>query len=102
MLGGNDDLRGFVPYRFRDYHSVSLGLEHRWHAFSLLDMALFADAGKVVPLKRELTPERLHYSGGIGFRFRARSAIVTRIDFAASSEGFRMIWTFDDIFLPKF
>jgi hypothetical protein len=102
MLGGNDDLRGFVPYRFRDYHSVSLGLEHRWHAFSLLDMALFADAGKVVPLKRELTPERLHYSGGLGFRFRVRSAIVTRIDFAASSEGFRMIWTFDDIFLPKF
>jgi outer membrane protein assembly factor BamA len=102
MLGGSDDLRGFVPFRFRDYHSLSLGLEHRWHAFSSLDMSLFADAGKVVPLKRDLTPERLHYSGGIGFRFRLRSAIITRIDFAASSEGFRMIWTFSDIFHPEF
>jgi outer membrane protein assembly factor BamA len=102
VLGGSDDLRGFVPYRFRDYHSLLLGLEHRWHAFSFLDMALFADAGKVVPLKRDLVPDRLHASGGIGFRFRLRSAIVSRIDFAASSEGFRMIWTFSDIFSPKF
>ncbi len=101
MLGGNDELRGFSPYRFRDHHALSLGLEHRWHAFSLLDMALFADAGKVVPLKRELTPERMHYSGGMGFRFRLRSAILSRIDFAASDEGFRMIWTFSDVFSGK-
>lgn len=102
MLGGSDDLRGFVPYRFRDYHAVSLGIEHRWHAFSLLDMALFADAGKVVPLKRDLTPTNLHLSGGLGFRFRLRSAIITRVDLAASSEGFRIICTFSDIFSPKF
>ena len=91
-----------VPYRFRDYHSVNLSAEHRWHAFSFLDMALFADAGKVVPLKRDVDVSHLHYSGGIGFRVRMRSAIISRIDFAASSEGFRMIWTFSDILNPKF
>jgi outer membrane protein assembly factor BamA len=101
-LGGNDDLRGFVAYRFSDYHALSLGLEHRWHAFSLLDMALFADAGKVVPLKRDLTPTQMHFSGGLGFRFRMQSAVVSRIDFAASREGFRIIATFSDVFLPKF
>jgi outer membrane protein assembly factor BamA len=101
-LGGSDELRGFVPYRFKDYHSVDLTAEHRWHAFSLLDMALFADAGKVVPLKREIDVSRLHYSGGIGFRVRLRSAIVTRIDLAASSEGLRMIWTFNDVLQPNF
>jgi outer membrane protein assembly factor BamA len=99
-LGGNDDLRGFVPYRFRDYHSVSASVEHRWHAFSFLDMALFGDAGKVVRLKRNIDPADLHYSGGLGFRFRLRSAIISRIDFAASNEGFRMIWTFSDAFAP--
>jgi outer membrane protein assembly factor BamA len=99
-LGGNDDLRGFGPYRFRDYHSVSLSVEHRWYAFSFLDMALFADAGKVVRLTRDVDPTNLHYSGGIGFRFRIRSAIVSRIDIAASSEGPRMIWTFSDAFSP--
>ena len=98
MLGGSDELRGFVPYRFRDYHALSLGVEHRWHAFSLLDMALFADAGKVVALKKDIEPTDLHYSGGLGFRFRLRSAIVTRVDFAGSTEGFRIICTFSDIF----
>jgi len=101
-VGGSDALRGFVPYRFTDYHSVNLVAEHRWHAFSLLDMALFADAGKVVPLKRDVDVSHLHYSGGIGFRVRLRSAIVSRIDFAGSSEGFRMSWTFSDILDPKF
>jgi outer membrane protein assembly factor BamA len=102
MLGGSDELRGFVPYRFRDAHSLSLGVEHRWHAFSLLDMALFGDAGKVVPLKRDETPTHLHYDAGLGFRFRLRSAIITRVDIAGSSEGLRFICTFSDIFNRRF
>jgi hypothetical protein len=28
MLGGSDSLRGFVPFRFRDYHSLNLIAEH--------------------------------------------------------------------------
>jgi outer membrane protein assembly factor BamA len=100
-LGGSDELRGYVPYRFRDNHSVNIGVEHRWYAFSFLDMALFGDAGKVVPLKRQIDTQEFHYSGGIGFRFRFRSAIVSRIDFATSSEGFRMIWTFNDGLSPN-
>ena len=63
-------------------------------------MALFADAGKVVPLKHEIDANDLHYSGGIGFRFRVRSAVISRIDFAGSSEGIRMIWTFNDALNP--
>ncbi len=101
VLGGNDDLRGFGGYRFRDNHSVYVGVEHRWHASSNLEMAAFIDAGKVVPLKRQVDPTNLHYSGGIGFRVRVRSAIVSRIDFAASAEGFRVVWTFSDIYKTK-
>ena len=102
VLGGNDDLRGFGGYRFRDNHSLYFGLEHRWHASSNLEMAAFLDAGKVVPLKRDAVDvSHLNYSGGIGFRVRARSAVVSRIDFAVSREGFRMIWTFSDIFKSR-
>jgi outer membrane protein assembly factor BamA len=100
-LGGNDDLRGFGGYRFRDNHSIYIGAEHRWHVSSNLDMAAFVDAGKVVPIKREVDPSRLNYSGGVGFRVRIRSAIVSRIDLATSREGFRMIWTFSDIYQAK-
>jgi outer membrane protein assembly factor BamA len=101
VLGGNDDLRGFGGYRFRDNHSVYLGAEHRWHVSSNLEMAAFLDAGKVVPLKRDVDPTRLHYSGGVGFRVRVRSAIVSRTDFAISGEGFRIVWTFSDIYKSR-
>jgi len=100
-LGGNDDLRGFGAYRFRDVHSFLLSAEHRWHVSSLLDMSAFVDGGKVVPLKRDVNPESLHYSGGVGFRVRLGAAVVNRIDFAGSAEGFRMSWTFSDIYSPR-
>jgi hypothetical protein len=64
-------------------------------------MAAFVDAGKVVPLKRDVDPSGLNYSGGIGFRVRMRSAIVSRTDFAVSREGFRLVWTFSDIFKSR-
>lgn len=101
VLGGNDDLRGFGGYRFRDNHSVYVGVEHRWHASSNLEMSAFVDAGKVVPLKRDVDVSRMNYSGGIGFRVRVRSAIVSRTDFAVSREGFRIVWTFSDIFKTR-
>ena len=101
VLGGNDDLRGFGGYRFRDNHSVYVGVEHRWQASSILEMSAFLDAGKVVPLKRNIDPSRMNYSGGIGFRVRVRSAIVSRTDFAVSREGFRIVWTFSDIFKTR-
>ena len=100
-LGGNDDLRGFAGYRFRDVHSFLLSAEHRWHVSSLLDMAAFVDGGKVVPLKRDVNPDSLHYSGGVGFRVRLGAAVVSRIDFAGSTEGFRLVWTFSDIYNPR-
>jgi outer membrane protein assembly factor BamA len=100
-LGGNDDLRGFGAYRFRDVHSFLLSAEHRWHVSSLLDMAAFVDGGKVVPLKRDVNPESLHYSGGVGFRMRLGAAVVMRIDAAGSTEGFRLAWTFSDIYSPR-
>jgi outer membrane protein assembly factor BamA len=101
VLGGNDDLRGFGGYRFRDNHSVYVGVEHRWHASSNLEMSAFLDAGKVVPLKRDVDVSGMNYSGGIGFRVRVRSAIVSRTDFAVSREGFRIVWTFSDIFKTR-
>jgi hypothetical protein len=101
VLGGNDDLRGFGGYRFRDNHSVYAGVEHRWHASSNLEMSAFLDAGKVVPVKQDVDLTHMNYSGGIGFRVRLRSAIVSRTDFAVSREGFRMVWTFSDIFKTR-
>jgi outer membrane protein assembly factor BamA len=97
-LGGNDDLRGFARYRYTDNNSILISVEHRWYAFSGLDMALFFDAGKVVPQKKSIDFHDLRYSGGIGFRARLMNAVIMRIDMAYGDEGFRFMWTFSDIY----
>jgi outer membrane protein assembly factor BamA len=97
-LGGNETLRGFARYRFYDNNMIVASVEHRWHAFAGLDMALFVDAGKVTRKKEDIDFSDLDYSAGIGFRFKLRDAVVMRIDFAGSREGFRFMWTFSDIF----
>ena len=48
QLGGNFELRGFNQYRFSDNNTFMASIEHRWYAFSGLEMALFLDAGKSV------------------------------------------------------
>jgi len=97
-VGGDDNLRGFAPYRFRDFNALNLAVEHRWHVSSLLEMSAFADAGKVAQFKEDLNLSGLHYDGGLGLRVRLGSAVVTRIEVARSGEGWRAMWTFDDIF----
>ena len=97
-IGGNDSLRGFARDRFRDNHSLIFSAEHRWYVFRGLDMAIFADAGKVVARKGDLDLSRLEAGGGIGFRVRIRDTVIMRTDFAFSREGFQLLWTFRDVF----
>jgi hypothetical protein len=44
--------------------------ESRWKLFTHLDLAVFADAGKVAPVARDLDLTRLKTSYGVGFRLR--------------------------------
>lgn len=101
-LGGNFELRGFGPYRFHDNNAFMASIEHRWYAFTGLEMAIFMDAGKTVSEKGHMDFSGLNYSGGIGFRARLRSAVVLRFDVAGSREGVRMIWSMSDISRRRF
>jgi hypothetical protein len=97
-IGDNDSLRGFARQRFRDNHALILSAEHRWYVFRGLDMAVFADAGKVFPRKAHLDFTDLEASWGIGFRTRIRNTVIMRTDVAVSREGWQLIWTFRDVF----
>jgi outer membrane protein assembly factor BamA len=97
-LGGNSTLRGFGRYRYHDNHSVLVSVEHRWYVFRGMDMAVFADAGKVIPRKAAFDFSDLEVSWGLGFRTRLRDAVIMRNDFAVGRDGFRWMWTFSDIF----
>ncbi len=96
-LGGSHLLRGFERYRFRDQNAISLAIEHRWYLYSGGYGALFFEAGKVAPKPSKLNLSDLEYSGGIGFRFTIRDEVVIRIDNAVSREGYRIIWSFSDL-----
>jgi len=102
QLGGNFELRGFNQYRFSDNNAFMAALEHRWYAFSGLDVALFVDAGKTVPEKRRVNFSGLNYSGGVGLRARVRGAVVLRMDVAKSREGTRWIWSMSDVSRRRF
>jgi len=97
-LGGNDDLRGFQRYRFYANNRFYVNFEHRWYAFSGMDVALFVDAGKVSNNARLLYTEDMRVNAGIGFRFKLAETVIMRIDQAYGNEGYRFMWTFSNIF----
>ncbi len=97
-LGGSDDLRGFRTFRFHDDNAMVMNAEYRWESFSGLDMAIFADAGKVFPRKSQLNFKDLESAVGFGLRFNARNSVFLRIDVGFSHEGFQVWFKFGNIF----
>jgi outer membrane protein assembly factor BamA len=93
-LGGAGELRGFSNYRFRDRHSILATAEYRWYVQEYVEMALFYDAGKVVPRKGDLDFTGLKSDFGIGLRFHTPRATVLRFEVARSNEGLRLIFGF--------
>lgn len=97
-VGGPDTLRGFRPFRFRDANSFFLNGEYRWETSLGLDMALFADGGKVFPDWNQLNFNDFEGSFGLGFRGKMVQDLVMRLDIGVSREG-AMVWLrFDNIF----
>jgi outer membrane protein assembly factor BamA len=97
-LGGSNDLRGFRPWRFYDDNLLVFNGEYRYEIFAGMDMALFADAGKVFHSKSQLNVHDLEGAYGFGLRFNARNSVFMRIDVGFSHEGFQ-VWTkFNNVF----
>ena len=91
-LGGGSSLRGFASWRFRDRHSVLLSADWRVLANHFLDVAVFYDAGKVVPTTSELNLEGLKTDFGVGIRMHGPMSTPVRIDAAKGNEGLQLIF----------
>lgn len=98
VLGGSDDLRGFRPFRFYDDNLILFNAEYRYEVFAGLDMAVFADAGKVFHSKRDWNINDLEGSWGFGMRFNARNAVFMRLDVGFSHEGYQVWMKFNNVF----
>jgi len=100
-LGGSDDLRGFRPFRFYDNNLIVVNGEYRWEVFSGLEMALFADGGKVFPHPSDWNFHHLEGAGGVGWRFHVSNRVFMRIDVGFSHEGAQVWVKFNDIFIGR-
>lgn len=97
-LGGPDSLRGFRPFRFYDNDAVLIQGEYRWEASTLLDLALFADGGKVFHDWNQWDLSRIEGDFGFGLRFKTQNKVVFRIDTAFSHEGFQVCFRSNNAF----
>lgn len=101
-IGGSDDVRGYRQFRFRDNNALLMNGEYRWEVAPVLDMAIFADAGKVFPRPGEFNLTGLKGSGGFGLRLKTRDAVAFRLDTAFSREGFEIWFKFSPPFVGLF
>lgn len=100
VLGGNNDLRGYRPFRFYGDNSLLMNAEWRWEVFSGMDMAVFADAGKVFQHHNQFDFHNLESAVGVGMRFNARNNTFIRLDAGFSHEGYQVWFSFGDAFAP--
>ena len=98
-LGGSTTLRSVSEDRFRDDNLLYLNAEYRWEAFSAMDMALFADFGKVAPDAGDLDLTDLTHAYGIGVRFNTYKNVFLRIDIGTGAgEGVQYFFKFSKAF----
>jgi outer membrane protein assembly factor BamA len=97
-LGGGSTLRSYNDFRFHDRNMVVLSAESRWALFTHVDVALFADAGRVASLASEVNFKPLKASYGAGVRLHTRTSTIGRLDVAHGAEGWRFVFTIKDAF----
>lgn len=97
-LGGQDDLRGFRPYRFYDQNSILVQGEYRWTVMEPVELAVFADGGKVFHEWQNLSLAGLDADVGFGLRVRRNDFVPLRVDVGFSREGFQIWLIFYNIF----
>jgi outer membrane protein assembly factor BamA len=97
-IGGGSDMRALSSWRFRDRNSMLLQAEWRVIVNRFVDMAVFADAGKVTGHRSDLNFDRLKLDGGLGFRLHGPAATPLRIDFAKGNEGFHIVFGSSAVF----
>jgi outer membrane protein assembly factor BamA len=90
-LGGPDTLRGYRFNRFYGDNSTLVSAEYRWDVSPILQLAAFADGGKVFPRWEQWNFHDIETDVGFGLRFRGRTRAVFSLDTGFSHEGFQ-IW----------
>jgi hypothetical protein len=89
VAGGDDMLRGYPRYRYRDNHFIGTQVEYRAHLFWRLGLVGFAGVGDVFSSPNDIRLSTLKYSVGSGLRLLVNPAerLNIRFDYAVGKEG---------------
>lgn len=89
VAGGDDILRGYPKYRYRDNHFIGSQLEYRFPLFWRLGMVGFAGVGDVFNSVGDVSLSTLKYSVGTGLRVAVNPAerLNIRFDYALGKDG---------------
>lgn len=89
LAGGDDILRGYPKYRYRDHHFFGTQLEYRFPLFWRLGMVAFAGVGDVFNSLDDVQYSTLKYSVGSGIRLAVNPAerLNIRFDYALGRDG---------------
>jgi hypothetical protein len=90
-VGGGHNLRAFHTNRFRGSKLVLGQAEYRWEAWPALELALFADAGRVFDAGEDLSLSGLEHDWGFGLRLKTSEATLLHFDTAFGREGTRAV-----------
>jgi hypothetical protein len=96
-LGGSHQLRGFSYGRFTDRNSLVMQAEYRSEVWMSMDLALFADVGRVAAHRSDLF-DSMEVNYGFGLRFMSAESTFLRADFVFGGDAFRFLLLFDDVF----
>jgi surface antigen Omp85-like protein len=89
-IGGQDTVRSFREFRFRDENAMSFGAEYRWIPRQWVSGVLFADFGKVGHNWQDLNLSELKKGYGFGMRVHSKSQTFASLDFGfGGGEGWR-------------
>jgi outer membrane protein assembly factor BamA len=91
-VGGGSTVRGLSNRRFADRNRMVLTAEYRWLPSRALDMAVFVDAGEVVPTHDNFRIQDFETAVGIGMRIHGPTFTALRIEGAKSSRGFVLVF----------
>jgi Omp85 superfamily domain len=97
-LGGHNSLRGYYDYRFHDNDLQGFSAESRLALLTHMDLAVFADAGKVAVSASDLDVRHLKTSYGAGVRFHNATSTLLRLDAGHGAEGWRVFLKLSDSF----
>ena len=89
-LRGDDTLRGFRDYRFRDRDLALLQMEYLRTVYGPIDLIAFYDTGKVAPSISRFDVGRLRHTYGFGMVFvprRAENVLIRFYVALGSGEG---------------